>query len=179
MLNIKEAVHEVQNGNREALVQLVLAQRHEYYRLAFVYLRHNEDALDALQEMIVSVYRHIGELRDPEAFYSWSKTILVNICRKMLKKRQTTVVVAELEGTYAQARPDERAALSTSDARYDIEAGLKKLNAYQQEAIRLRYFLDLDYESIAQITASPLGTVKSRISTGLVRLKELLGGDYR
>ncbi|QUH24695.1 RNA polymerase sigma factor [Serpentinicella alkaliphila] len=45
------------------------------------------------------------------------------------------------------------------------------------EVIKLRYFLDLDYETIGRILKIPIGTVKSRISVGINKLKESLGGD--
>ena len=55
---------------------------------------------------------------------------------------------------------------------------LSKLSPAHQEVIRLKYFLELDYETIGQILKIPLGTVKSRLSIGMKNLKESIGGDY-
>jgi RNA polymerase sigma-70 factor (ECF subfamily) len=63
------------------------------------------------------------------------------------------------------------------DEQLSLEKHLGELNAKQQEAIRLRYFMDMDYQSIAEILKIPVGTVKSRISIGLNKLKEVLGGE--
>lgn len=58
-----------------------------------------------------------------------------------------------------------------------LQKYLSQLNEKHREVIKLRYFLDLDYETIAGIVKIPIGTVKSRISLGLKKLKESLGGE--
>ena len=170
-----ELVKQAKKGNKEALIRLVMNRHHEYYRLAYVYLNHKEDSLDALQDMIVILYQNIARLKNEEAFYSWSKTILVNCCRKILKKRNKVFYLQDTEDFERQLSVRE---LDISEKRWDIMEKIKKLNIKQQEAIKLKYYLEMDYASIAEITSTPLGTVKSRISTGLARLRELLGGDY-
>lgn len=54
---------------------------------------------------------------------------------------------------------------------------MQQLNEPQKEAIQLKYFHDLDYRAIAEVTEVPLGTVKSRIFQGLKKLRELYGGE--
>jgi RNA polymerase sigma-70 factor (ECF subfamily) len=58
-----------------------------------------------------------------------------------------------------------------------LEKHLDELNIKQKEAIKLHYFMDMDYQSIAEALKVPVGTVKSRISIGLNRLKAVLGGE--
>ena len=167
-----EWIRKAQAGDKDALVRLVMDKKDEYYRLAYVYLNNREDALDALQEMIVLLFRNIRKLKDPGAFYSWSKTILVNCCRSALRKRGRVVFLNDKrEEAYHEN-------YHRQELQEDLERYLKKLNRHQQEAIRLRYFLDMDYETISVITGTALGTVKSRISLGLDRLRKLLGGEY-
>ena len=80
-------VRQAVEGDKEALLALVLEKRDEYYRLALAYLKNRHDALDAMEEMIVALYEQMGQLRDPEKFYAWSKTILVNACKRTLRGR--------------------------------------------------------------------------------------------
>jgi len=54
---------------------------------------------------------------------------------------------------------------------------LATINENQAEAIRLKYFFDLDYQTISDITKVPIGTVKSRIFEGLKRLRSQYGGE--
>lgn len=180
-MQVKDLVARARDGDKEALIQLVMGSKDDYYRLAYVYLQNKEDALDALQDMIIILFEHLGQLNRPEAFYSWSKTILVNCCKKMLKKKGSLTLQDDPGDAESKAFLKDNYMVSESESynsKIDILQALDKLNPNQQEAIKLRYFLDWDYTSIAQATAVPLGTVKSRISTGLDKLKELLGGDY-
>ncbi len=60
----------------------------------------------------------------------------------------------------------------------NLQKHLGKLSIDQQEAIQLRFWLNYDYETIVKLTKVPIGTVKSRISYGLKKLKKYLGGEY-
>lgn len=59
-----------------------------------------------------------------------------------------------------------------------LEKHISKLSDKHQEVIKLRYFLDMDYKIISEILKIPLGTVKSRLATGIRQLKDSLGGEY-
>ena len=61
----------------------------------------------------------------------------------------------------------------------DIKELLIHLNEHQKEAIQLKYFHDLDYQTIADMTTVPIGTVKSRIFQGLKKLRDHYRGDVR
>nr|WP_091726490.1 sigma-70 family RNA polymerase sigma factor [Proteiniborus ethanoligenes] len=171
-VDIEIQVRKAKKGDKEALVGLIMAQKQEYYKLAFIYMKNKEDALDAMSEMILILYEKIYQLKKPEAFYSWSKTILVNCCKKLLKDKSKTIPLDNTveEGCEARLKEKEEQLL--------VEEHLSRLNEKHQEVIKLRYYLDLDYQTIAEILKIPLGTVKSRISIGLNKLKESLGGDY-
>lgn len=168
----KLLIKQAKNGDKEALLQLVMAQKLDYYKLAYVYMKNESDSLDAIQDMIVVLYGNIHKLKKDEAFYSWSKTILVNSCKSILRKNKKLVSLEDLKEDRAYEaydNPEDKIVL----AHY-----LSKLSPAHQEVIRLKYFLELDYETIGQILKIPLGTVKSRLSIGMKNLKESIGGDY-
>jgi len=120
--------------------------------------------------MIVILFKSIRKLKDPNAFYSWSKTILVNQCRAMLRKRAPVI---SLEDRQEQAYNES---YSLSEVKQDIMSCLNRLSSRHQEVIKLRYFMDMDYETIARTTCVPVGTVKSRVFNALAQLKEMMGG---
>lgn len=170
-MDFLDFVDRAKQGDQEALVRLIMAKQDEYYRLAYLYLGNREDALDALEDMIVIVYEKLRGLKKNESFYSWSKVVLVNCCKRMLKKRKKVVnldVMPEIA---------DDGCLKDKQRRLELEEYLGKLNPKHQEVLRLRYLADLDYDTIAQILDIPLGTVKSRISLGLKKLQELVGGE--
>lgn len=158
-------------GDKEALIQLVMDRKDEYYRLAYTFTGNREDSLDALQDMIVALFGNIRKLRDADSFYSWSKTILVNRCRSMLRKSGHIIPFDDRkEETYNEN-------YAVREERQDIMACMGKLNSEQQEAIKLRYFMDMEYETIARVAGVPVGTVKSRIYNGLAKLRQVFGGE--
>lgn len=172
MVEEKLLIKQAKKGDKEALLQLVMAQKIDYYKLAYVYMKNEDDTLDAMQDMIVILYENIHKLKKEEAFYSWSKTILVNSCKSILRKKKKVIPIEEVkeEVSYESHKNLEDKIL--------LERYLSNLSFKHSEAIKLRYFLDLDYKTIGKILNIPLGTVKSRINVGMKNLRELMGGDY-
>ncbi|WHH57130.1 sigma-70 family RNA polymerase sigma factor [Petroclostridium sp. X23] len=166
-----DLVIKAKQGDEESLVQLIMLQKQDYYKLAYVYMKNEEDALDAIEDMIVTLYENIYRLKNNEAFYSWSKTILINRCKALLKKKKKVMSIECIQ----EERYEEN--LYQKDDQIVLEQHLSRLNGKHQEVLKLRYFLDLDYQSIAQILKVPLGTVKSRIYIGLKKLRESIGGE--
>lgn len=166
---IDEYVRMAQKGDKEALLKLIMDKKTELYRLAYVYTENQEDAME---DMILIVYQQIGKLKKPDAFYSWCKTILVNCCKSIIRKRSKVVSLEEGEDLLVDA------GLDNNESFIDVILHLNNLKEEQQEAIKLKYLIGMDYESIASLTNVPVGTVKSRIFNGLKKLKHSLGGEY-
>lgn len=168
---VLEMVVRAKGGDKEALIQLIMSQKEDYYRLAYVYMKNQEDALDAMEDMILKLYENIKKLKEEYAFYSWSKTILVNCCKYNLRKKNRVLLLRNLpEGSY-------EVAFSGNEEKIALEENLEKLDLKYREVLKLRYYLGMDYETIATVLKVPLGTVKSRIHTGLQRLKRSMRGD--
>ena len=159
-------------GDKDALVALIMNKKNQYYGLAYIYMKNKEDALDALEDMIVIVFRKIKTLKKEDAFYSWSKKILVSCCLNSIRKQKRITLVDRWEQENLQND------YTAKEQELDLEKQLKKLNPKHMQAIKLRYYLDLDYKAISEITNTPVGTIKSRIFNGLKKLKESLGGEY-
>lgn len=177
MSTIKRA----KQGDKEALIELIMDKKQEYYRLAYVYMKNKEDALDAMEDMIVILYENIHKLKKEDAFYSWSKTILVNCCKNILRKSSKVIsledIKEEVQENYRYNGEPHSKEIEEKNHNIIIDEHMSKLNEKHQEVIKLRYFLDLDYNTIAGMLKIPVGTVKSRISIGLQRLKESFGGE--
>lgn len=179
-MDVDRLVRQAKKGNKESLLQLIMSEKDDYYRLAFTYMGNTHDAMDAMEEMIVQLYEKMNQLERNEAFYSWSKTILVNRCKSLLQKRNKLVLFDDWNEAVDKKEmgdviiPDPYV---RSDQQMDIQELLLLVNENQREAIQLKYFHDLDYQSIADITNVSLGTVKSRIFQGLKKLRELYRGD--
>ncbi|MEH7253430.1 sigma-70 family RNA polymerase sigma factor [Neobacillus niacini] len=179
-MNVVRLVKKAKKGSKEALLQLIMAEKDVYYRLALTYMENPHDAMDAMEEMIVKLYERIDQLKKEEAFYSWSKTILVNSCKSMLRKQKRLVLIDDWHKSNEKQPCYEQKSdpYLSSDQQMDMKELLIHLNEKQKEAIQLKYFHDLDYQTIADMTTVPIGTVKSRIFQGLKKLRDHYGGDF-
>lgn len=181
MVDVINLVREAKKGDKEALIELIMDKKQDYYKLAYVYMKNKEDALDAMEDMIVILYENIHKLKKDDAFYSWSKTILVNCCKNAFKKNNRVISLEDIrdkvQEDYDNSKASYNEEIEEKNQQIIIEEYMSKLNEKHQEVIKLRYFLDLDYKTIASILKIPSGTVKSRISIGLQRLKECFGGE--
>lgn len=127
--------------------------------------------MDALENMIVIVYEKIDQLKNPDAFYTWSKSILVNECRALLKKQNRIVFLEEENSIEDPFDP-----IQSFHEQIEVEDYLQILSAVQRETIQLKYFLDYDYETIANVTNVSIGTAKTRVFHALKKLREQFGG---
>ena len=166
---LKYLVKKAKKGDKEALLQLILQQKDNYYRLAYLYMKNHQDSEDMVQDMVISLYDNIKSLRNEDSFHSWSKTILVNLCKKSLQDRKRTIPVEDIQETEIEEKDEED--------RMDLDYYLGTLKENHQEIIKLRYYLDMDYKSISEILGLPLGTVKSRLNTAMDKLRGAMGEE--
>jgi RNA polymerase sigma factor (sigma-70 family) len=168
-------IKKAKQGEKVALVQLIMLEQQEFYKLAYSYMGNSDEAMDAMQDMILILYENIRMLRKEASFYSWSKTILVNCCRKQLRHRSKVIPIEKLEEV--ETETEAEGVFSQKEDQLFLDNHIAALNAKHQEIIKLRYFLDLDNQTIASLIHIPIGTVKSRISIALKKLKESMGGE--
>jgi RNA polymerase sigma-70 factor, ECF subfamily len=139
------------------------------YRLAAVLLRDRAEAQDVVHDAVLLGWRKFGSLRDPSRFDAWFGRIVLNLCRDRLRARRRgqireTAIVAEM----AMGARDEFGGVADRDA---IATAFMKLDPDLQVVVALRFYKDLQLEAIAELLGIPLGTVKSRLHTGLKRLR--------
>ncbi len=176
-VNRADLVRQAKKGDKDALVQMVMAEKTAFYQLAYSYLRNREDSMDALSDMILVLYEKISQLNNEEAFYSWSKTILVNRCKQILKLRKRTETCDDSTNSELENAGTADVSLRQVEHRMVLEKPFSKLSDNHQDVIRLFYYLDYNQETIAKILKIPVGTVKSRLSNGLKQLRLLMGGE--
>lgn len=156
-------------SGRQDYLEYICLHRNEYYRLAYSFMGNEADSLDAVSQMTIVVIEKQHTLRKAEAFPSWSKKILVNICRDKLKEKKR---VQPLELPLEQAAEDP----PNIEDELIIRQALNELSPKYREALILRYYLGYAYKEIALCLQVPEGTIKSRLNRGLASLKEQLKG---
>ena len=171
------------DGDRTAFAQLMEHYQSACYGLAWRLLGDPDQAADATQDAFIHAYKAMGSYRGG-IFRSWLLRITANASYDILRRQQrrpTTVLPDPEEG--APELPDIAAVDPTVEAARaemyrHLERALARLPEDQRTAIVLCDVYGMDYNEVAAMTKSALGTVKSRIHRGRLRLRELLA-DHR
>jgi len=166
-------------GDVEAFQELMNLHKNQLYRIAFRYLKNEQDALEAIQETIFRAYRGIKKLKTPEYFQTWLIRILINACNDELKHRrvQSTALGGEVVnlGRTNISEDDSSEPGGRMDLqRLDILLALDHLDARYRQVIELKYFEDLTIQQIAHILERPEGTIKTWLTQSYKHLKEYL-----
>ena len=171
--------HSVQQGNMQDLQTLV--ERYHGPLLGYLYrLTSGDEALaqDLVQEAFLRVLHSIAQYQYPRRFKPWLYAIATNLGRDHYKslatRRSVPMNEAVLEQPDSRQRSLPEAVALARDEALAVQAALLDLPEHQREAVVLRYYQELSLNEIAEVLNVPVGTVKSRLSLGLQRLREHL-----
>ena len=161
-------------ATRQALGELYDRYGRVAYGLALRIVRDRALAEDAVQEGFLAVWRSAGSFRAEHGKPStWILTLVhrrtVDLVRR--EERRRADPIDELAEPSGEAT-DEEAWLRRQ--RQVVQEALRKLPADQREALELAYYGGFTQSELAERLGQPLGTIKSRMFTGLRRLRELL-----
>lgn len=156
----------------EKYMRLVIENKHLYYRIAYSFMGNEADSLDAISQMTLSIVEKHQQLRNEDSFLPWSKKILINACRTLLREKKRTTVVAEFPTIADNFDENELAEQML------VRKAVTALPEKYREIIVMRYYLDMEYQDIADAAGIPLGTVKSRLNRAVSVLKKQLGGGF-
>ncbi len=166
-----------QGGSAEAFNVLVRRwERKIYAHLAHLTGRA-DDAFDLCQEVFVSAYTHLGQLRDPERFSPWLFQIAHNVAYSHLRgirDRGPELAEGIQHAGPSGLRLANGTVLERPETKLLVEKVLAMLPFEQREAIILKVYRGFKFEQIAEIQECPLSTVKTRVYSGLEQLKKLL-----
>lgn len=179
----RRLVASAQRGDLESFNQLVRLYEGRVYNLCLRMLGDPESAADATQDSFISAYRNLRSFRGG-SFRSWLLRIATNACYDVLrvrKRRPATSLDAAISSDDENMRldpPDPSESPDDVALRHElgaaIQTGLDQLPEDQRVVVILSDIQGMAYDEIASITNSNLGTVKSRLSRGRARLREIL-----
>ena len=147
----------------------IVENQARFYRLAYSYLKNREEALDAVQTAVCRALEKQDSLQDADALRTWFYRILVNVCMDQLRRRKRVTLVPP-EALDAGSYEDPLPADSTLAQRVDA------LPAEVGTIVKLRFYEELSLKEISAVTGVPLSTVKTRLYTGLRKLRVSLEG---
>ncbi len=148
------------------------------YRTAYLVTGRASDAEDAAQEGLVKAWYALGRFRSGAPFRPWLLTIVANEARNRRRsgRRQDDLAVRVAEARPSgDAAPSPEAAALAHERRRMLLAAMSRLPERDRQVIAARFFLELSEAEMATVLGCRRGTVKSRVSRALGRLRLVLG----
>ena len=153
-----------------------IVERHQAiaFRVAWLITGSSADAEEAAQDAFLKAHRALGRFRDGASFRPWLLRIVANEAhnrRLAAARRERLALRALAEHRPADAAVSPEQELLAVEARAQLLAALGRLDERDRLAIAYRYFLDLSEAEMAAALSCRRGTVKSRLSRALARLR--------
>lgn len=176
--DLQQLIHEVALGDQDSFAAVYDAVAGSVLGVARAVLRDQAQSEEVAQEVLVEVWRTAPRYRpDRGTVVNWILT---------LAHRRAVDRVRSVE---AAAARDHKAALLDRTPEYDevteqvetrlereqVRRCLRTLTEIQRQSVTLAYYRGLTYRQVAEALALPLGTVKTRLRDGLIRLRDCLG----
>ena len=174
-----DAVARSRDGELDAYAVLVARYTLRAHRAAWL-LGAGEDADDVVQEAFVKAFRALPKFRAGEPFAPWLLSIVANETKNLLRSRHRrnalTLRLSAMEPDAATPDTPFDEAVA-GERRAKLLAAVNALPDRERQALICRYFLDLSEAETAQVLRWPLGSVKSRTSRALGRLRGLVPAE--
>ncbi|MFC5601736.1 sigma-70 family RNA polymerase sigma factor [Sporosarcina koreensis] len=166
---IKQAI----KGDQNALQTLLKEEKDKLYKMAFIYMKNEHDALEVFQQTVLEVIESIHQLRNPAYFSTWATRICINVSLKEIRKNKKVTTMEDY------LIPDVIEEVSSSiEEKLDLTNVLYELDEKYKSVLILRFYHDFAVKQIAEILGCPEGTVKTNLHRGLALLKTKMKGVY-
>src|SRR4030081_1562384 len=166
--NYRAAIH----GDRDAFEMIIRTHSREMFAIAYGILQNREEAEDAVQDALVKAWKSRWRVRDPEKFPAWLCMIARYRSRDVFRKRRT-LPLQQLEG-HVPSCPTSSSDTDTTGLDRQLHSALATLPELHRSALTLRYFEDLDYQSIEKLLGLSNGALRGILGRALASMRKQL-----
>ncbi|WP_274306996.1 sigma-70 family RNA polymerase sigma factor [Solibacillus daqui] len=167
-MKLERLVKKAQKGNDKAYLMLFQQYEADIYRMAYVYVKNKEDALDLVQEVAYHSFKKISTLEKPEYIKTWLMKITINCALNLINKNKK-VIPLNVDFEVFTGSEDKDIALTLS-----LHKLIDTLKEDEKSVILLKYYDDRTLKEISEILDIPLGTAKSVLYRALDKLRQNL-----
>src|SRR5579859_7220478 len=159
----------------DVLQEVLLVSRKQLFRVAFRILKNEEDAEDAVQDAMISAFRHFGTFEHRAQITTWLTRIVVNAALMIHRKRKSMTVWSLQESaaddtvfadTIPDHQPNPESAYQRVESLASIESLLSEMNPLLSTAIKAAYYDELSTAEASAALAVPISTFKARLFRG-------------
>lgn len=162
-------------GDMAAFEKLISLNEERMYRMAYLYVKNRDDALDVVQDAVCRAFRGIHKLKSPEYVTSWLTRITIN-CAVDHIRRHSREIPCDGESIEDIMSPEEAADMRILE-KAALDDLMNVLAADEKQIIMLKYYCDMTFSEIAEETSMPLGSVKTTLYRALDKLRKCIKGD--
>ncbi len=175
-------------GDREIALKLFCAMyQQKLYSLAYKLLGNHDDAMDALQEILIQVERSLSSFNGDSKLYTWVYRLGSNVCMNFYHKRSRRNSRLEQDNSLLQSMmtPIERFAedpdkmCEKKHEEYLVRQAILKLPTPQRMVIILHDIEGLTFSEIAKVLNSTVNTIKSRLHRGKTALRDIISHSFK
>lgn len=169
---MKELIQEAINGNERAFTELILNYQQDLYKIALTRLHTEYDIEEAIQETMISAYKNIRNIKEPEKFKKWLIKILINKCNEVYRKKRFKLVPIEEVDTYKIIN-DSNAEIESNLNFYTI---INTLKNKEKIVVVLYYSEKYTTKEIGEILNKNENTIKTILRRAKIKLKNKYEG---
>jgi RNA polymerase sigma factor (sigma-70 family) len=171
---VRDIVEQAMHGDREAFGWLVTHVSDRMFGIATRILRDTHLAEDALQSALVTAWRQLPALRDPDRFEAWVRTLVVHACYAEARRRSQWTANVRALPVDGPAAPDEILSISDRDV---LDRAFRRLSLEQRAIFVLHHHVGLPLVEIAETLGIPQGTARSRLHYATRALRAAIDDD--
>jgi RNA polymerase sigma-70 factor (ECF subfamily) len=163
-------------GSREAFGELVRRLQPIVFAVVLRRLRNRSEALEVTQDVFIQVMRKIAQLREPERFEGWVRRIAVRMAiNRAIRRPKERFGDPDTLGAARSHREDPVQRTLRHEDADQLRLGLRRLRELDRQTLVAFYFEGRSLQQMSDDFASPVGTIKRRLHTARLRLREKLG----
>lgn len=174
-----ELVSRAREGNQEAFGELIARNQEMVFAMLVRKVRDRDLALDLAQESFVRAYKGLDRFKGEAKFSSWLVRIALNRATSHFSSKQhkdSSRQIKDSERFFESLETPDSGSQELEFKSKILWQGVEKLDSIYSQVLFLRVVENKTYREISEILEIPIGTVKSRMNTGINALRKSLGG---
>ena len=166
--NEREIYRAAIHGDREAFEMIIRTQSRALFAIAYGILQNREETEDAVQDALVKAWKSRWRVRSPEKFPAWLCMITRHCARDVFRRRRSVPLPDEIVDVIEPERTD------TVALTRQLHSALAALPELHRSALMLRYFEEMDYQSIEKLLGLTNGALRGILGRALAIMRKQL-----